>query len=60
MVYKHILCIRKLKYKHFTLAFRLKNNICEFTALEHKLKRGFCNLKPVSKVCFKDFWYIKK
>ena len=29
---------RKLKYEHFTPAFRLHNNLCEVTALEHKFK----------------------
>ena len=30
---------RKLKYKHFTPDFRLLNNLCKLTALEHKFKR---------------------
>ena len=33
------------------------NNLCEFTALEHKFKRWFCTQKSVLKVRFKDFWY---
>ena len=38
---------RKLYYEHFTPAFLLHNNLCEFPALiEHKFKRWFCTPKP--------------
>ena len=33
--------------------------LCEFTALEHKLRRWFCTLKPILNVRFKEFWYTK-
>ena len=40
-------------------AFRLHNNLCEFTALDHKFKRLFCTQKLVLNVPFEDFWYTK-
>ena len=50
---------RKLQYEHFTPAFWLHNNFCEFSALEHKFKRWFCTQKPISNVHVKDLWYTK-
>ena len=35
------------------------NNLCESTALDHKLKRWFGTQKPVLIVRFKDFWCTK-
>ena len=40
--WKLILFVRKLLYVHFTPAFWLHNNLCEFLALEQKFKRWFC------------------
>ena len=45
---------------HFTQAFCLQNNLCEFSAQEHKSKRWFCTQKPDWNIRFKDFWYTKK
>ena len=52
MIIKNIeLNNRKLyKDEHFTPGFGLHNNLFEFTALEHKLKRLFCPQKPVLNV----------
>ena len=49
---------RKLWFKHFTQAFWLQNDLCEFTALEQKFKMWFRTQKPGLNVCF-DFWYTK-
>ena len=37
-------------YEHFTSAFWLHNNLCEFTALEHKIKRWFLYSKTGLKI----------
>ena len=50
---------QKAFYKHFTPAFWLHNNICEFTALAHKIKSWFCIQKTVFNHPFEDFWYTK-
>ena len=55
-IYKSIKYIYCLMIEKFHTSFRIQNNLCEFTALEHKFKRWFCTQKPV---CFKDFWYTK-
>ena len=38
---KYSLYTRKLQYEHFTQAFWLYNNLCEFMALEHKSNSDF-------------------
>jgi hypothetical protein len=58
-VFKCCLYIRKPKYEHFTPAFWQHNNLCEFTAIEHRFKRWFCTQKPVLNFRRKDFWYTK-
>ena len=44
---------RKLQCEHFKRAFWLHNNLCDFTALEHKFKRWFCTQKMVLNVRLK-------
>ena len=50
--------IRTFNFSFLTTLVR--NNFCEFTTHEHKLKRWFCTKKSVWNVRFKDFWYTKK
>ena len=51
--YINILYQKSLK-RTFKSGFWLYKILCEFTALEHKLKRKFCSQKPVLNVRLKD------
>ena len=46
---------RKFFYEHFTPAFWLQNNLCEFITQEHKFKRWFYTKKQGWKFTLKFF-----
>ena len=56
---KNIFVYQKAWIQYFTPVFLLQNNLCEFTAWEHKFKRWLCTQKPILNICDKEFWKPK-